>query len=825
MKNIQTIDAILDKMENPLRFASRDGYLHLHLLRDVESLMAKLLAQLSLALRQFDGLAGSHEIGRMFMSWKAVFRHFDSLSLEEKKERVEAALDLHRDISQHLRHHFVAQPETLTLLHELLRRDMEHNLKRLALPVQYVRGVGPRISQLLAKKNLSHVEDLLYFFPHRYEDRRFVKSIAETEVGRRETIVGTAARVDMHRYGRKPVFEVGFHDGSGTLSAKWFRGRPAYLKNVFKTGRRYILSGEITRYFDGKTMIHPDFELFEDEGDDLLHFKRIVPVYSETEGLRQKSLRRVMMDVVEHYASNLMSPIPEDICRRRRLMDMDRAIRDVHFPPQDADFRLLNDMRSEAHRRLIYDEFFFFQLGMAVKKKGTVLQSGIAFKTGGSLVRRFLGLLPYELTGAQKRVIAEIEADMGRNCPMNRLLQGDVGSGKTVVSLVAMLTACDNGCQAVIMVPTEILAEQHHRGIGSWMEDLGVKTALLTGSIGAAKRRTMLEAIRDGTIQIVIGTHALFSRDTAFANLGLVVIDEQHRFGVIQRASIREKGLNPDVLVMTATPIPRTLAMTVYGDLDVSVIDELPPGKKPIRTKLVYEQQREKVYEAARKELARGNQVFVVYPLVEESETLDLKDATRMAEHLGNEVFPDESVGLIHGKLKAARREEIMTAFQSGQIRILVATTVIEVGIDVPRASLMIIEHAERFGLSQLHQLRGRVGRSDIPSTCILLVQKTGSEDARRRLKAMIESQDGFHIAEADLSIRGPGEFMGTRQSGMPDFRVASIVRDGKILGEAKKDAFDLIETDPDLGKDEHFFLREVLKRRWQGRLDIAKTA
>ncbi len=822
---METIRAILEKMESPLRFACRDEFRHLSLLRDVEILMEKLLTQLSHALQARGHSPTDREIGGLFMKWKSVFQDFDQAPLEEKKVRVEQALNVHHEMMAHLTSRFQEQAEVSALKHSLKRQDMEHNLKRLALPVQYIKGVGPRIAQLLERKNLFNVEDLLYFLPYRYEDRRFIKPIVDAEVGRRETVIGEAVHVEMKMYGRRRTFEVTFQDGTGTLTAKWFRGQTAYLKNTFKTGRRYILTGEVSRFSVEKNMIHPDFELLGEMEEDLLHFKRIVPVYSETEGLHQKTLRRIMMEVVENYASNLMSPIPENICRRRHLMDIHRAIRDIHFPPQDEDIRLLNDMHSEVHRRLIYDEFFFFQLGMAVKKKGTILHPGISFKTGGPLFRRFLDLLPYQLTGAQKRVITEIEADMSRGYPMNRLLQGDVGSGKTVVSMAAMVNACDNGYQSAIMVPTEILAEQHYRSIRAWAEALGLKVALLTGSLGAAEKRALLEDVRIGVARIIIGTHALISQDTEFAGLGLVVIDEQHRFGVVQRASIREKGLNPDVLVMTATPIPRTLAMTVYGDLDVSVIDELPPGKKPIQTKIAYEQQRDRVYETVRKELARGNQVFVVYPLVGESETLDLKDATRMAEHLQQDIFPDESIGLIHGKLKTAQREEIMAAFLSGLIRILVATTVIEVGIDVPQASLMIIEHAERFGLSQLHQLRGRVGRSDIPSTCILLVQKTGSEDARRRLKAMVDSQDGFKIAEEDLAIRGPGEFMGTRQSGLPDFRVANIVRDAKILGEAKRDAFDLIEEDPALESGEHLYLRDVLKRRWQERLEIAKTA
>jgi ATP-dependent DNA helicase RecG len=531
-----------------------------------------------------------------------------------------------------------------------------------------------------------------------------------------------------------------------------------------------------------------------------------------------------MMKVLEDYTRYISSPIPEAICEKRRLIHIHDALRNAHFPEADADVGVYNDIRSEAHRRLIYDEFFFLQLGMALKRRGHLLDRGIAFKTGGSLLRQFYDLLSFTLTGAQKRVISEIEADMARNTMMNRLLQGDVGSGKTVVSMAAMVTACDNAYQAAIMAPTEILAEQHYRNISNWSDRLGLKVVLLTGSKKAAERKDICEGIACGNAQIIIGTHALIQEDVRFWNLGLVIIDEQHRFGVVQRATLRGKGLNPDVLVMTATPIPRTLAMTVYGDLDISVIDELPPQKKPVKTKIFYESQRSQVYEAIRKELKKHHQVFIVYPLVEESEALDLKDATRMAEHLQKDIFPDCKVGLIHGRLKARDKDEIMAGFLEKRIDILVSTTVIEVGIDIPHASLMVIEHAERFGLSQLHQLRGRVGRSDIASYCILLAQHRGSEDARKRLRIMEQTTDGFKIAEEDLAIRGPGEFMGIRQSGLPDFRVANIIRDGQILNEAKTDAFELIEKDPFLEKTEHTLLKAILLHKWQGRLELAKT-
>jgi ATP-dependent DNA helicase RecG len=624
-------------------------------------------------------------------------------------------------------------------------------------------------------------------------------------------------------------------DGSGILKAKWFKGREAFLRGAFKPEARVILTGEITGFPFDREMIHPDFEILNDQDDQLLHFKRIVPVYSETEGLHQKTLRRILWKVVRDFAHLVQSPIPGEICRKRGLVEIREAVRQVHFPGNDQKMDLYLEMRSDAHRRLIYDEFFFFQLGMALRKRGEVLEQGIPFRTNGEMVRRFYGLLPFTLTAAQQRVISEIEQDMASVRSMNRLLQGDVGSGKTAVSMAALITACENGYQAAIMAPTEILAEQHHRNLKVWAEKLGLRTALLTGGLKTAERRELQGRIRDGEIDLVVGTHALIQEGVLFRDLGLIVIDEQHRFGVVQRATLRKKGQIPDVLVMTATPIPRTLAMTVYGDLDISVIDEMPPGKIPVRTKVFSESQRTRVYEIIRREAKKGNQIFIVYPLVEASENLDLKDATRMAEHLRKEVFPDCRVGLVHGRMKGKEKERVMNDFSNKMINILVSTTVIEVGIDIPEASLMVIEHAERFGLSQLHQLRGRVGRGDTPSFCILLTGDTmphrggdtlpqGVPIARKRLRIMEQTNDGFRIAEEDLAIRGPGEFMGTRQSGLPDFRIASVVRDGRILGEARTDAFVLVEDDPLLENPDHLTLREVLLRRWRGRLEMAKT-
>jgi len=801
---------ILANIETPLMFSSRESYKHLPRIKGLEGIMKGLLHQCRKAMIDLDkGDSIDTPVMEILSGLEKTMDGFNVAPLGMKKEQIEKAMRLLNALKEEI-------TPTMSLA----------SFEKLSLPVQYVKGVGPKIALLLEKKGLKTVEDLLYFIPRRYEDRRAVKDISSVVVGKKETVIGRVIQSEMRLYGKRRIHEVTIDDGHGILTAKWFKGNQAYLKKTLKKGSRVIMTGEVSGYLFGKEMIHPDFEMLDHDHEpaDMLHFRRIVPVYSETEGLHQKYLRRIMKEATDSYSKYVISPIPEETCQCRHLGNISDALRQVHFPDPHEDIEALNATRSAAHKRLIYDEFFFFELGMALKRKGNILESGIAFHTGGPLVNTFYGKLPFSLTRAQKRVIGEIEMDMRKPFSMNRLLQGDVGCGKTMVALAAMITACENGYQAAMMAPTEILAEQHHRRIQEWTEQLGLNAAVMTGAKKHSERRQISEKMIRGDIHIMIGTHALIQEETTFKNLGLVIIDEQHRFGVIQRATLRKKGLHPDVLVMTATPIPRTLAMTVYGDLDISVIDEMPPGRRDIRTKVFYEHQRNKAYEIARKELLQGNQVFIVYPLVEESESLDLKDATRMAEHLQKDIFPDYRVGLIHGRMKGHMKDDIMNDFLKKKIHLLVSTTVIEVGIDIPQASLVIIEHAERFGLSQLHQLRGRVGRSDIPSFCILMAHHRGSEDSRKRLRVMEKMNDGFKIAEEDLAIRGPGQFMGTRQSGIPDFRIANIITDTQILSTAKTDAFSLIEQDPCLERREHRLMKEVLFQRWGGSLDLAKT-
>ena len=823
---------LFDKITGPLSFAAADGGRRLPLIKDLEKTMTILVARLGSEMSRLFSSAGDRPqelaASGIIAEFTAIFKDFDGRSRPQKDRGVEKALVLIQDLKNLLTH--VAPAASCSTIQVAAPRPtpdtcVKSSAEKLALPVLAVKGVGEKTAHLLARKGLNTIEDLIYFLPRRYEDRRFPVKISAARVGVRETIAGRVRSAEMHYYGKRPVFEVTIEDGTGLLKAKWFKGNPAYLRGLFKNGSPVVFTGSIGQFQLQKEMLHPDFELLDQETDNLLHFKRIVPIYSETEGLYQKNIRRIMKQVVDEYVPYVLSPIPEKICQRHHLIDIGVAFRQVHFPALDQNVEDYDAGKTAAHRRLIFDEFFFFQLGMELKRNGQILETGTPFKTGGQGVASFYRILPFCLTTAQERVIKEIEADMARAGTMNRLLQGDVGCGKTVVAMAAMITACDNGYQAALMAPTEILAEQHYGNTKKWAERLSLSVVLLTGKMGAAEKKDSYELIREGKAQLIIGTHALIQEGVIFHKLGLAVIDEQHRFGVVQRAALRAKGDHPDILVMTATPIPRTLAMTVYGDLDVSVIDAMPPGHKPIHTKVFFERQRSKVYELIEKEVSRGHQVFIVYPLVEESEHLDMKDATGMADHLQKEIFPHCRIGLIHGKMKRAEKEEIMAAFREKQINILVATTVIEVGIDIPEASLMVIEHAERFGLSQLHQLRGRVGRSEIASSCILLAQGLSSADAGKRLRIMEKTTDGFVIAEEDLALRGPGEFMGVRQSGLPDFRIANLIRDGKILQEAKDSARELVEEDPGLNKPEHRLLKKVLMQRWAGRLELAITS
>lgn len=685
--------------------------------------------------------------------------------------------------------------------------------------VQYIKGVGPARARLLEKLGINTLEDLLFYFPWRYEDRKNLKEICNITFGDQQTTLGevVSANVITTPKKRMKIFELTVTDNTGYLKAKWFN--QAFLKKYFPKGQKVVLSGVVKGNpysSNGLEMENPDFELLGGE-DTLVHTARIVPVYKATEGLSPKQLRTLMFNTMSIYSDLVQEYLPREILERNSLRPLPWSVREAHFPEEYTDINALNKGISPAHKRLVFDEFFLLESGLALLKKREAVEQGISFKAVNTLTEKFSRALPFELTGAQKRVLNEIQTDMGRPLPMNRLLHGDVGCGKTVVALASMLTAVGNGYQACLMAPTELLAEQHYINIHRMVEEMGLKVVLLT----SGRKDRPFDDISSGAAHIVVGTHALIQEHVRFHKLGLAIIDEQHRFGVVQRATLRGKGSNPDILIMTATPIPRTLAMTLYGDLDISIIDELPAGRKPIITKVFFASQKDRVYELINKELSKSRQIYIVYPLIEESEKLDLKSAIDGAAALQRK-FPERTVGLVHGRMHHDEREDVMARFKEGKINILVATTVIEVGIDVPNASVMLIIHAERFGLSQLHQLRGRIGRGGYDSYCLLMAYPPFSEDAKRRLKAMESTADGFRIAEEDLAIRGPGDFFGTRQSGLPGLRIANIIRDIGILERARKEAFDLIEADP--GLEGYPLLKETLQRKWMGRLELIKS-
>ena len=676
-------------------------------------------------------------------------------------------------------------------------------------------GVGPQRAKLLAKLGLATVEDaLVRHLPLRHEDRSQIVPLGRITVGEARTCAGTIAGISPPPRGRgRMPLVVTIRDASGFLNCAWFN--QPYLSRVFKRGQHLIVHGKVQPYGRGPLqMLVKDYELIEDGEDEPLHAGRLVPVYALTEGLAQRPLRRLMKRLTDGWAARLEDPLPEAVRTARGLVPLSRAVSAAHFPESEAE-------QTAARRRFVFDDFFLLEVGLAIRRQREVRRRGLTMNPPGDLVRRLRASLPYSLTAAQERVWGEIRTNMAEPYPMSRLLQGDVGSGKTVVAALAILTAIEAGYQAALMAPTEILAEQHFMTLGRMLEPLNVRAVLLTSAVKGKARREAAAAVESGEAGCVIGTHALVQGAIEFKRLGLAVIDEQHRFGVGHRAALRGKGESPDVLVMTATPIPRTLALTLYGDLDVSVLDELPPGRRRIVTVARGGSKRRQIYDFLRAQIGEGRQVYVVCPLVEESEDSDLRAATEMAERLQREVFPERRVGLLHGRLGFQDKERVMREFKDGVLDLLVSTTVIEVGIDVPNASVMLIEHAERFGLSQLHQLRGRVGRGPWNSYCVLLTGSS-SEDARRRIEAMTATNDGFRIAEVDLELRGPGDFFGTRQSGLPEFRVADLLRDGAMLEEARREAFALVQADPKLLAPEHRALRVSLLTRWRGKLDLA---
>ncbi len=688
----------------------------------------------------------------------------------------------------------------------------------------YVKGVGPARAAMLEAKGLRTVEDLLAYPPFRYEDRTNVKTIAQLAPGEMATVIAEVRTASVSGFRRRDLglFEATFTDASrAVLLAKWFHA--AYLADVFKPGLRVALYGKVEYdSFAGRiAMVHPEYEILgeEDAADAALHVGRVTPVYEAAGKITTRVFRRLVHTVLETLPP-LEDPLPGSIRRRLRLPDLWTAIRSLHFPPEQEDLRLLNAFRTPAQIRLIFEEFFWLQYGLTLKKSRLRRDPGIAFQLNDRVRERIRQMLPFKPTAAQKRVLAEIAADMAQPHPMHRLLQGDVGSGKTLVAAEAAVIAIENGYQVALLAPTEILAAQHLYYFKGLFRKLGYTVGLLTGSTGKREKERMKKLLAEGLIQFAVGTHALLEEDVAFRRLGLAIIDEQHRFGVLQRLRFIRKGESPDVLVMTATPIPRTLALTLYGDLDISVIDELPPGRKPIITRHVSEDRIEQVWSFVKRQIQAGRQAYVVYPVIEESETQARKAAEKMHRHLSQDVFPDLRVGLLHGRMSTEEKEAVMESFKRGETQILVSTTVIEVGVDVPNATVMVIEQAERFGLAQLHQLRGRVGRGADQSYCILVTSSLG-DVSRERIRTLVESTDGFYIAEMDLKLRGPGEFFGTRQAGLPALRVANILRDAELLDLARREAADFLASG---SPEEQRRALAHVRDHWQRRYGLAQV-
>lgn len=686
------------------------------------------------------------------------------------------------------------------------------------ISIQYIKGVGPAKKKLFERLGIETVEDLLYFFPTRYEDRRNLTPIAQTQIGQWQTITGKvlskASRKSWHT--RKHVLEVILDDASGRMSCTWFN--QPYLDNYFYPGKKIICYGKVEMYKNKIQMISPEYEIIA-EGEEALSLQCIVPIYPLTRGMTQRFLRKVIHACLEKYTEQLNDQLPIPLRNKYRLANIKRCISNIHFPEDLAD-------QEEALKRISFEEFFFFQISIILRRLSIKQKKGIAHTITDTQTIQFTEAFAFPLTNAQKKVIQEIRKDMQKNIPMLRLLQGDVGSGKTLVALFGCVIAVKNGYQACIMAPTTILAQQHYENIKKIIENgkLGdINIALLVNNLKKSEKNTLQEQIKTGTIDLVIGTHALISDDIQFKNLSFVVVDEQHKFGVRQRALLSRKGENPDVLIMTATPIPRTLYITLYGDLDVSIIDELPPGRGKVKTLHYSSNQDKMAYDVVRKKAKEGRQAYIVYPIIEESEKLDLKAAQAMFTHFQKTEFKHLRIALIHGQMKNKDSVEIMKQFKSGNIDVLIATTVLEVGVDVANASVMVIEHAERFGLAQLHQLRGRIGRGKEDGLC-LLISDPKTEEGQARLKAICSTTNGFKIAQHDLEIRGPGHFFGRHQHGLNELKIANPATQFDILELARKEAISLIKEDPRLSKKTNCHVKTTIKKRYPTYLSLVEA-
>ncbi|MFZ3012127.1 MAG: ATP-dependent DNA helicase RecG [Nitrospira sp.] len=830
----------LDRIARPIEFASRDAGAHLGAVTNLSSFIS---SQVLSALRQD---VYSKAIEARLISLRDLFVDFQpALPLDEQRRRLQAA----RLLIKALR---ALDQENLIPQKDLPMQASSHSKVAGAgrsdlwnLSVRFVRGVGPKRTNVLQRLQIATVEDALWTIPWRYEDRSVMTPIGNLVPGMSVSICGVIGSCEAKRTRnrRLSLVEVGVEDQSGRMQVVFFN--QPYLEEMLTAGTRVMMSGRVIADRQGGMVPRMDVAQYEVIGEDtesMLHVGRIVPIYHETKGWTSRQMRMLVRNLLVDHGREVVDSLPMSLRARQRLISIHDALQDVHFPKTGTDLQLLERGKTPAHRRLAFEELLLLQLALASRHRAVHEEpKELRFNSQTPLLEKLGRLLPFCLTAAQDRVIREIFQDMISPRPMNRLVQGDVGSGKTAVALHALVLAGGSGYQAALMAPTEILAEQHYRNLSGMLQALGLQTTLVRGGEKSSVKKIQAEQLASGEIHVAIGTHALLQQGVQFKNLGLAVVDEQHKFGVLQRKTLIDKGYKPDVLVLTATPIPRTLAMTVYGDLDVSVIDVLPPGRKPVRTCLFQNAQRRRAYQIVRDELLAERQAYVVYPLVDESEKVDLQAAIQGAEQLQNGEFSEFRVGLLHGRMKAAEKEAVMADFKAGRIQVLVATTVIEVGVDVANATVILIEHAERFGLAQLHQLRGRVGRGNQQAYCLLMAQHLGRgrvqsggramgsegsvSTARERLDALVRSHDGFVIAEDDLRIRGPGEFFGLRQWGMPEFRVANLVSDADLLQQARQEAFSLLRADPGLKEAAHQELRAAMLRKWEKKLELGSIS
>jgi ATP-dependent DNA helicase RecG len=832
--------AFLQRVTRPIEFACRDAYAHLSTVRNLDHFVSEQVIG-ALAERVYPRMLETE-----LLSLRSMFVDFHTrLTPVEQQDRLARALVLLRRLQACER--VIHPPDVPAHEGQPSPRTVHSGPPRplWELPVQFAKGVGPKRTFLLKRLGICTIEQALWTLPWRYEDRSVVTPVAKLVPGAAQTICGmiVQAEATRARFRRLSILNVAVQDSTGTVHAVFFN--QPYLEEVFKEGVRVMMAGRVMAGRRGWMDVRLEaaqFEVLNGGDDELLHVGRIVPIYHETKGWTSRHMRVLIHGLLAEFGAEMEETMPLSVRARQRLPPITDAIHQVHYPPPNTSLSALNHGITAAHRRLAFEELFLLQMAMVLRQRETKEEcKPFRFNPHVTELKQLTQVLPFRLTLAQERVFREIRADMVAPRPMNRLMQGDVGSGKTIVALHALVMACGSGCQTALMVPTEILAEQHYLNLKPLLEAVGLKAVLLTSGGKAKERNAILKQLEAGTAQVAIGTHSLIQKRVQFAKLGLVIVDEQHKFGVLQRKTLLDKGYRPDMLVMTATPIPRTLAMTVYGDLDVSVIDMLPPGRKPVRTWLYSEGQRHKAWQIVRDELKAGRQAYIVYPLVEESEKIDLKAAIQGAEHLQQDIFPHARVGLLHGRLTTTEKERTMSAFKNGTIQILVATTVIEVGVDVSNATVMVIEHAERFGLAQLHQLRGRVGRGAHQSLCLLMASYLARESkarvsphgrpqqnvshAQQRLDALVKSNDGFVIAEEDLRIRGPGEFLGLRQWGVPEFRAADLLRDADLLEQARREAYILLEQDPSLTLPQHQTFKAAMLRRWQAKLTLGDVS